>query len=167
MTKRTELFPGVWLNTVRTDRFKTGCFSINLLRPLTMEDASPNALLPSVLLRGCGSYPDMQAISTRLDELYGASVGTLVRKKGEVQTVGLYADFLEDNYAGGEPLFREVLDFVRQLIFDPCMEQVGFVSDYVDGERLNLSNAIASRINEKRAYAVSRLLKTNLRWIPS
>ena len=160
MTKRTEIFPGVWLNTVRTDRFKTGCFSINLLRPLTMEDASPNALLPSVLLRGCGNYPDMQAISTRLDELYGASVGTLVRKKGEVQTVGLYADFLEDNYAGGEPLFREVLDFVRQLIFDPCMEQGGFVSDYVDGERLNLSNAIASRINEKRAYAVSRLLKT-------
>lgn len=160
MTKRTELLPGVWLNTVQTDRFKTGCFSINLLRPLTMEDASPNALLPSVLLRGCGGYPDMQAISTRLDELYGSSVGTLVRKKGEVQTVGLYADFLEDQYAGGAPLFRQVLDFVRQLIFDPCLEGEGFVGEYVDGERLNLSNAIASRINEKRAYAVSRLLKT-------
>jgi len=160
MTKRTELLPGVWLNTVQTDRFKTGCFSINLLRPLTMEDASPNALLPSVLLRGCGAYPDMQAISTRLDELYGSSVGTLVRKKGEVQTVGLYADFLEDQYAGGAPLFRQVLDFVRQLMFDPCLEGEGFLGEYVDGERLNLSNAIASRINEKRAYAVSRLLKT-------
>jgi len=159
MTKRMELLPGVWLNTVQTDRFKTGCFSINLLRPLTMEDASPNALLPSVLLRGCRNYPNMQAISNHLDALYGASVGTLVRKKGEVQTVGLYADFLEDRYADNTPLFRDVLGFVRQLIFEPCMEQDGFVREFVEGEKLNLTNAIASRINEKRAYAVSRLLK--------
>lgn len=158
MLKRMELMPGVWLNSVQTDRFKTGCFSINLLQPLTEADAAPNALVPSVLLRGCGGYPDMTAISAKLDTLYGASVGTLVRKKGEVQTIGLYADFLEDRYAG-EPLFAQLMEFVGRLLFDSCVEDGGFVEAYTAGEKQNLSNAIAAKINDKRAYAVSRLLK--------
>lgn len=159
ITERIQLRPGVCLNYVHTDRFKTGCFSFNLLRPLTMEDAAPNALLPSILLRGSKAYPDMQQISHRLDTLYGASCGTLVRKKGEVQSVGLYADFLEDRYAEGEAVFSQMMFFIRGLIFEPCQENGGFLADYVAGEALNLSNTIDARINEKRAYAVSRLLK--------
>lgn len=158
-TERLELRPGVWLNLVQTDRFKTGCFSFNLLRPLAGETASTNALLPSILLRGCEGYPNMQAISQRLDTLYGASVGTLVRKKGEVQTIGLYADFLEDRYAEGEPVFCQMIDFLQSLLFAPCRENEGFVAEYVAGEKQNLANTIDSRVNEKRAYAVSRLLK--------
>ena len=50
-TERLELRPGIWLNMVQTDRFKTGCFSLNLLRPLEYATAATNALLPSVLLR--------------------------------------------------------------------------------------------------------------------
>lgn len=157
-TERIMLQPGVWLNYAASDRFKTGCFSFNLLQPLRWADAAPSALIPSVLLRGCDGYADMQAISHRLDSLYGASTGTLVRKKGEVQMIGLYADFLEDRYAGGEPLFQEMMDLVRRLLFAPCQSEGGFVADYWAGERRNLENTIAARINEKRAYAVHRLL---------
>lgn len=158
-TERIELRPGVWLNLVQTDRFKTGCFSVNLLQPLALQTAAPNALVPSVLLRGCRTYPDMQVISQRLDTLYGASCGTLVRKKGEVQSVGLYADFLEDRYAEGEMVFQQMMSFVRELLFAPCLEGEGFVEEYVAGEKQNLANTIDSRVNDKRTYAVSRLLK--------
>lgn len=158
-TERIKLAPDIHLNLVQTDRFKTGCFSFNLLRPLEAESAAANALLPSVLLRGCEPYPDMQKISHRLDYLYGASVGSLVRKKGEVQSVGLYADFLEDRYAEAEPVFSQMMDFLSALLFAPCREGNGFVEDYVDGEKLNLANTIDARINEKRGYANSRLLK--------
>ena len=158
-TERIMLKPGVWLQYVQTDRFKTGCFSFNLLRPLARSDAAPNALLPTVLLRGCSGYPDMQAISRRLDTLYGASTGTLVRKKGEIQSVGLYADFLEDRYAGGAPLFSDMLDLVGRLLFEPVTENGGFAEAFVDSERQNLEDTIAARINEKRSYAIHRLLQ--------
>ena len=163
ITDRLELLPGVWLNLVQTDRFKTGCFSINLLRPLEMASAAPNALLPSVLLRGCESCPDMQTISQKLDTMYGAGVGTLIRKKGEVQSVGLYADFLEDRYADQEPLFTQMMEFLRELLFAPVLANGGFVEEYLDGERRNLANTIDARINEKRTYAVNRLLKNMCR----
>lgn len=159
ISERLEILPGVWLNMVQTDRFKTGCFSINLLRPLARSSAAPNALIPSVLLRGCAGYPDMQVISQHLDTLYGASVGTLIRKKGEVQSVGLYADFLEDRYADEEPVFSQMMEFIRELLFHPCVENGGFLTEFVDGERCNLINTLDARINDKRSYAVSRLVR--------
>ncbi len=162
-TERLELMPGVWLNFAQTDRFKTGCFSFNLLRPLAEADAAPNALLPSVLLRGCRLCPDMQAISQRLDTLYGASIGTLIRKKGEVQTVGLFADFLEDRYAESEPVFLQMVQLLGSLLFEPCMEQGGFVREFLEGERLNLANTLDARMNDMRSYATAQMLKAMCR----
>ena len=52
MNHRTEILPGVYLTAVQSDKFKTGCFSLNLLRPMKKEEAAANALSPSVLLRG-------------------------------------------------------------------------------------------------------------------
>ena len=71
MNHRTEILPGVYLTAVQSDKFKTGCFSLNLLRPMKKEEAAANALIPSVLLRGSETCPDIASISAKLDELYG------------------------------------------------------------------------------------------------
>lgn len=161
MNKRMKLLPGVYLRAVQTDKFKTGCMSINFLRPLCREEAAKNALLPAVLLRGTRNYPDIMHISKMLDELYGATVGTLVRKKGEVHSWGFYADFIEDKYTlNGENVFASVCAFLRELLFDPVMEQGVFARRFVEGEKVNLVNTIAAEINDKRTYAVVRLLRT-------
>lgn len=156
--KREEIYPGIWLNYIHSTRFKTGCFSINLLSPLDYSLAAPNALIPSVLLRGCKACPDIQKISNRLDSLYGACIGSLVRKKGEVQSIGLYADFLEDCFCGNRPIFFQMMNFLRELLFEPCGTCSAFLQEFVSGERLNLINAIDARLNDKRDYAVFRLL---------
>lgn len=158
MEHRIMLLPGVYLTAVQTDKFKTGCFSINFLRLISREEASWNALIPSVLLRGSVQYPDIPSISARLDELYGASMGTLVRKKGEVQLVGFFADFVEDALAG-EPVFAPMLEFVAEILLHPLTKEGHFVPEFVEGEKRNLSNAIAARINDKRSYAVSQMLR--------
>ena len=159
MERQTELLPGVFLTAVQTEKFKTGCFSINFLRPLRTEEASANALIPSVLLRGSEHCPDLRAIAARLDDLYGAGIGTLIRKKGEVQMVGFYADFIEDALAG-EPVFASVMTFLGELLLQPRLEDGHFVQEYVESEKRNLANAIASRVNDKRMYATSQLVKT-------
>lgn len=161
MNKRMKLLPGVYLRAVQTDKFKTGCMSINFLRPLCREEAAKNALLPAVLLRGTRNYPDIMHISKMLDERYGATVGTLVRKKGEVHSWGFYADFIEDKYTlDGENVFASVCAFLRELLFDPVLEQGVFARSFVEGEKINLANTIAAEINDKRTYAVVRLLRT-------
>ena len=148
MTRRTELLPGVFLTAVQDRRFKTTCFSLSFLRPLRVGEAAMNALLPSVLLRGSKKTPSIRAIADRLDDLHGASVGALVRKKGEVQLTGLFADCLEDQYAG-ETVFLQLLDFVSELLFCPQMENSAFLPQLVQQERQNLQNAMQSVLDDK------------------
>lgn len=161
MIESIQVLPGVHLTAVQTEKFKTGCFSVNLLRPLCREEAALNALLPNVLLRGTKEYPTMQAISAFLDERYGASVGSLVRKRGEVQTVGFYADFLSDRLApDGSPILQPMIEFVCQTLLKPVRTNWLLEEPYVSSEQLNLINAIEANLNEKRSYAARQLVKT-------
>ena len=164
MQPRIELLPGVYLRAIRTDRFKTGYLNLNFVRPLTADEAPLASLLPSVLLRGTRSCPDMRRISAFLDEHYGASVGTLVRKKGEILTTGFFADFLEEDYLpAGERVFAPVLDFLGELLFAPRMENGRFLHEVFEGEKRNLLDTIDWRLNDKRTYSVYRMLRAMCR----
>jgi len=160
MTRRLELMPGVYLTAARTDRFKTGFFSVNFLCPLNRQEASANAMLPSVLLQGTCRYPDMRSLSLAMEELYGAEIGSSVRKKGEAQTIGLFADHIEDAMVGGAPVFSGVVDLTAEILLHPAVEGGAFRADDVSLEKENLRNAIQSRINGKRSYAVGQMIKT-------
>ncbi|MBQ6431535.1 MAG: insulinase family protein [Oscillospiraceae bacterium] len=161
MTKNVELAPGVTLRAMQTDKFKTACFSVNILRPHCRQTAALDALLPSVLLRATERYPDIRSISMHLDELYGTSFGTLVRRKGEVKLTGFYADFIDDAFLPeGEGIFAAVIDFLREVLFHPLTENGCFCEKNVEGEKQNLINAIESDLNDKRTYATVRLLET-------
>ena len=162
MTTRKELLPGVFLTAVQDGRFKTACFSLSFLRPLCEGEAAMNALLPSVLLRGSEKTPSIRAIACRLDELHGASVGALVRKKGEIQLTGLFADCLEDQYAG-EAVFSQLLDFVSELLFCPQTENGAFLPELVSQERRNLQTAMQSVLDDKGAYCERQLLRSMCR----
>lgn len=160
MENRIELLPGVYLTALQTDKFKTGCLSVNFLQPLGQQTASANALIPSVLLRGCRQYPDMAKISAFLDQLYGAGMGTLVRKKGEIQTTGFFLDMIEDDFSlEREPVLAPMIDFMGQILQEPVLEQGRFREAFVAGERENLINTIEAQINDKRSFVMAQMLK--------
>lgn len=156
-----EIAPGVTLHALQSDKFKTACFSVNFVKPHDRENAAMDALLPSVLLRATEKYPDIRSISTHLDELYGATFGTLVRRKGEVKLTGFYADFIEDDFLPeGEEIFASVVEFMREVLYAPYTENGCFCPRLVEGEKENLINAIESNLNDKRGYATKQLLAT-------
>ena len=160
MIQSFELFPGVTLRVFADDRFKQGCLSFQMVRPMKAEETAMNALLPAVLLRGTQKYPDLRAITLRLDDLYGASVSALVRRIGDYQTTGLYCAFMEDRYAmGDDEILAPMVDFLRQLLLEPVMENGGFSTEFVESEKKNLISTIESELNDKRVYAGTQLLK--------
>ena len=87
-----EILPGVRLRVISTDKFKTSCFSSSFMLPLDCDNASYNALIPSVLRRGTKEHPDMTRLTAALDALYGARVEPAVRKFGNVQASGIICD---------------------------------------------------------------------------
>lgn len=160
MYQTYQLLPGVTLRCVEAQRFKQGCLSIQFLRPMCREEAAMNALIPSVLLRGTVRRPDIRAITQHLDDLYGASVGEMVRRVGDYQAVGLYFGFIEDRFAlTGDCILEPILDFAKELLLEPLLEDGGFCADFVEGEKRNLIANIESQLNDKRAYAAAQLIK--------
>ena len=160
MIKTIELFPGVTLRCCRDERFKQGVLSLQFLRPMCRDEAALNALLPAVLLRGTRTAPDMRSITLRLDDLYGASVGALVRRIGDIHCTGLSCGFIDDRFAlEGDAIFAPMMTFLEQLLLDPVTENGVFREDYVETEKQNLIWAIEAQRNDKRAYANNQLLK--------
>ena len=160
MIKTIELFPGVTLRCCRDDRFKQGVLSLQFLRPMCREEAALNALLPSVLLRGCKSCPDMRSITLRLDDLYGASVGALVRRTGDIQSTGLSCGFIDDRFTlEGDAVFAPTLRFLEEILLDPVTVDGVFCADYVASEKQKLIWTLESQRNDKRSYASNQLLK--------
>ncbi len=157
---RTELMPGVFLSHLRSDKFKTACMSVTLLTQLRRETAAMNALIPAVLRRGTTRYGDMEQLSRRLDELYGAAIEPVVRRVGEIHCVGFFASFAESAYLpGGEELLGPVSSLMAELLLAPNTRGGLLLPQYVDSEKEKLLDLIRSRVNDKRSYAVQRCLE--------
>ena len=160
MLQTREILPGITLRCMQDSRFKQSALSIQFLRPMAESEAALNALLPAVLLRGCRDYPDLQLITQRLDDLYGASIGTLVRRIGDYQTTGFYCGFMEDRFAlEGDRILDPMIQFALQLLLDPITEDGGFSREFIDSEKKNLISTIESERSDKRTYAAARLLR--------
>ena len=157
---RTELMPGVFLSHLRSDKFKTACMSVTLLTQLRRETAAMNAVIPFVLRRGTTRYGDMEQLSRRMDELYGAAVEPVVRRIGEIQCIGFYGSFPEPDYLpGGEALLGDTCALMAQLLLDPATRGGLLLPQYVDSEREKLLDIIRSRKNDKRSYALMRCIE--------
>lgn len=157
---RKEILPGVFLTCLRTDKFKTGLLSVSFLTPLTRQTAAQNALIPCVLRRGTTRYKDMDALAARLDGLYGARIQPIARKKGEIQAVGFWADFVDDAYLpGGEGLLEEMAGLLGEVILCPNTRGGLFLPQYVDSEKEKLLEDIRAKVNDKIAYSRDRLIE--------
>ena len=160
MIHTIPLLPEVTLRCFQDKRFKQEGLSLQFICPMDKTTAALNALLPAVLLRGCESAPDLRAITLKLDDLYGASIGAQVRRVGDYQTTGLSCSFMREAYAlDGDQVFAPMIAFLEELMFRPKLENGVFPTDFVEGEKRNLLSAIAAQKNDKRTYAQGQMLK--------
>lgn len=164
MIQTQVLADGITLRCFYDNRFKQGALSFQMVRPMCESEASLNALIPAVLLRGTQKHPDLRSITLYLDDLYGASVGSMVRRVGDYQTTGLACGMMDDRFAlPGDKVLEPMLRFLEELLFEPCMEGSGFDSAIVESEKKNLISTIESDLNNKQAYAMSKMLRAMCR----
>ena len=158
--RRSEILPGVFLSTLQTEKFKSDCLSVSFLTALDRATVGKNALLPRVLARGTMAHPDMDALAAAGDELYGARLIPVVRKKGEILAVGFYAGFIADRFTpDGSRLLEPVCALLGELLLSPATKGGLLRRDYVESEKAKLIDDIRGRVNDKRSYAAYRLIE--------
>ena len=157
---RREIMQDVFLTYLPARKFKTSRLTVNLITGLDRAAASANALLPAVLSRGTARCPDMESLSAAMDTLYGATVDSIVRKKGERQCIGFAASFIDDAFTPhGEKLLEPVAELMGEMLLEPLTRNGSFLAEYVDSEKANLIDAIRSLRNDKRDWAEIRLMQ--------
>ncbi len=141
-------------------KLKTTTVGFYIHSPISKETASKNALLASVLKQASKDYPSKQALTKKLDELYGSTLSASVSKKGEDHILTFDAECISDKYIPSkEKLLEELLTVLFGVIFEPKCENGAFAEDIFRNEKINLTNRIKALVNEKRAYANDRIVE--------
>lgn len=155
-----RLADGVELAVTRTDKFKTGLLTAALTIPLSAQTATAGALIPEVLYRGTAGHPDMEKLSAAADALYGAALSVGVRQRGESQCVSILCGFIDDRYAlDGSAVLEPCAALMGEILLDPVLREGLFFREYVESEGANLADRIQARVNDKRGWAVFRLIQ--------
>ncbi len=156
-----EIKPGIRLHHIDTDKFKTVSIGLHFHRQLSRKEASLNALLTDVMRRGNSKLKDSAAVSRYLQSLYGAYFDADVRRKGEDQILSFVASTVSDQYLPEhEACVLKTVSFLFDMVLCPQVQNGGFLKEYVDQEKVNLINDIEAQINDKRSYAVWRLIES-------
>lgn len=161
---RKEICEGVAFGSITDDRFKRGRINATLITPLDRKTAAANALLSCVLTRSCKKYPDVTALSRKLDALYGAALYPSVQRLGDFQAITIAVSGLDDRYAlDGESISSELTELLCSILFEPNITDGCFSQDDVEQERRQLIENIDAEFNEKRVYAINRCIETMCR----
>ena len=157
---RKEIYDGIALTVIETDKFKFNRIFIDFVLPLENERAAKNALFADVLMRGTEKYQGLLPLQKKLSSLYGADVDTYVGTSGEAHVITVFAKLLKDKYAlGGEEITREGAELLCEVLTNPQKENGIFCEAYVESEKEKLIDDIAAQINDKDAYALHRAIE--------
>ena len=155
---KKKLSNGINLIYLPNEKFKTVYIRINIYRPLG-EEATKNALLTRVLKSGCKKYSTKQELEKQLESLYGAGLGADVIKLGDVQLACFSISLPGDRYTG-EDSARKGAELLREVVFNPDIQNGAFKREKVEIEKNNLTSLIESIFNDKKDYAEQRCIET-------
>lgn len=148
------------IKKIETKKFKTNVYALYLTIPLTKENVTYNALIPTVLKRGCEKYNNQLEISKKLEEMYDATFGIGITKVGNNEVLKFYLESLNNNYLpNNEDLSKTSIEMLLNIVMKPYLVNGKFDYDYVEQEKENLKKVIESRKDNKDTYATNRLLE--------
>jgi predicted Zn-dependent peptidase len=134
---------------------------INLLLPITADDASKTAFLSEYLGAVNEKYVTEKSLQLALSENYGAQITTSVQKYGDCQLLTLNASCINDRYAiNGEKVTSNTAKILTDCFTKTLIKDGGFDTELFALKKRELIEEIMTEINDKRAYAVKRAGRT-------
>ena len=152
---------GINLYTIKTEKFKTNLIAVMLTTKLNRENVTKNALIPAVLRRGTANMQTLEKINKTLEGMYGASFDCGLDKTGENQVLKFYLETVNDEFlpTNTENIFKESIQKLFEIIFNPYLENNCFKKEYVKQEKENLKQIIEGKIDSKARYALDRCIE--------
>lgn len=147
------LAKGVHLHVVSTEKYKTVRILIRFNTLLNREKNIKRTLLSSLLETNSLHYSDQVKLSEALAELYGASFGFNVNKKGNLHWVNASMSLVNDKYLQESHVMAGAVDFLKEILFRPNIKEGRFDQETFQREKENLASYLKSVNEDKQTYA--------------
>ena len=148
-----QLAEGVNLHVLPTKQYKTIRIFIRFTARLQQEVITKRSLLSSMLETNSLNYPDQTKLSAKLAELYGASFGLSVRKKGNLHWLNVGISFVNGEYVNDPNHFSQAVEFLKEVLFYPNIKNQQFDQLTFDLEKNNLRLYLESLKEDKQTFA--------------
>ncbi len=125
------------------------------------QNPAETTVLASFLAHSCARYPTLSALNARLEELYGALLSGEISRLGEAYCLRLSVDCLADALAlDKEAVSRAALELLLELLLEPKASDGKFDEAQLRTEVRLCAEDLESEQNDKRAWALVRMLET-------
>ena len=154
-----ELFPGVQVNFIKNQQFKSVQMMISFIKKITdKKELAKRTLLASVLEASSAKYPNQHAITLKLAELYGATFGTTAEVEGNLSLLNFVYSFVEPKYLdNATDLLENSVAFLNQIIFHPKMQHQLFDENVFERQKANLMTYIKGIQDNKQSEALLKI----------
>lgn len=150
---RKKIADGVHISRYKDERFKINRVELVFVDTIAKESASLNALIPAVLSRSNDNFRTFSELDKKLSGLYSANLGDYVQKNGDTEFFGISTAFLDDEYAlDGESVLTEIMELLRDCIFNPYLENGIFPEKSIELQKQNLIDDNDNEFNDKALY---------------
>lgn len=153
-----SLVPGVDLHVIPTTKYKTIKLYIRFAEKLSKETISQRTLLSNLLETNSLNYPTQADVSKKLADMYGASFGFQINKKGDSHYITLVLNIVNEKFLPHhENILAEAIDFIKEMLFYPNRSQGAFDLETFEREKTNLIEYIESIYDDKQSEAALKL----------
>ena len=166
--KRAELGDKIGFTSIIDDKFKSRSLAVYFLTELSEKTEAEYNLATSILTMSNSRFRTYAALSSKLSELYGAGLGSVSRKKGDAQILGMRASWLDNKYAiDGEDIGGEMRQLIHDCLFAPNVSSGAFDSESFAIVQKDLLDRIDGELNQKRSYAIYKASKLAFKGEPA
>lgn len=150
----TELNQHVKLHVLPNKKYKTVPILIRFATPLDHKTSAKRSLLASLLETNSLNFPTQTELSKQLADLYGASFGISVSRKGNEHYLTIALNIINDQLVpNGLSVLESAVTFLQEIIFNPNIKDHEFDHDTFYREQENLVEYIHSIFDDKQSHA--------------
>ena len=147
---------GFKLHVIKTNRFKTVFYSINIRFEDNKDSEIYTSLLSRMLIQTSSKFNSLREINTYCASIYDPSYNIRVLGSGSENILRLTSSFANEKYTEKGMLLKN-LEFLTSFIFEPKIVDGGFDKEMFDIQKDKLLEYYKSMKDNPKEYAKGRL----------
>ncbi len=158
--QKCEIAKGVDGYYIENPRFNTTLITYNFYLPLDKSSMATSSLLPYILTSCNNEFKDYIELNIALLELYGADLSCSVSKCGDCFHTKIGISVINDELAFEQDSpVGNAAKLLSGLLFSPAVSDETFFEEDIKREKRKTIERIEGEINNKRAFARTRMLE--------